>query len=206
MRALIVSLGLWGAVGCVQHVSIGSVPPRSAPFAQRAAAWQRLRPVGMGYQDVVNVRGGAVVSGGAFVEREFNRIVLGDGVEVRAPEDLLPALEADSPAAAAAARAGSFRDARNALELGGGLLLIGSVIGLPIAATVDDSSLSSRLTVAMLVSAAVGGVGVLIGALFIRPEAAEAQREAFSAYRVGLDRRLGVCVGPGGLTECAPSR
>lgn len=198
---------LFAASGCVHHVSLEPVPSRAAPFAQRAAAWERLRPVGMGYTDVTHVRGGAMVSGGAFREREFDRVVLPGDVEVRAAEDLLPALDEGSDAANAAARAGTLRQARDGLELGGAVLAITSLVSLPLLyAATDDRRATDTGSTVLLSTAVVGGLAVVLGAVVLRPLANNARQEAFAAYRDGLDRRLGVCMGPGGLQDCAARR
>lgn len=198
--------GCLACAGCTQHISIGAVPPRSAPFAVRAAAWERLRPTGVGYTDTVGVRGGVMLSGGTFVTREFDRVVLANDVEVRAADDLLPALEPGSPEADAASRAGRLLTAREVLEYGGTSLLLASVVAIPVLyGAASDTTTTARGLEALLGTAGAGLLGLLIGAIVVRPLARNVRQQAFESYRAGLDRRLGVCVGPHGLSECAAS-
>jgi hypothetical protein len=189
MNRLSVLLALWAtvAVACAPaHVQLVEPPAQAAPVDERVAFYRAHRPV-------------AVSAAPASV-------LLADGQRVFQPADLLPQLDSEAPAASAARRAAADADTAEAwhtfgwtaaasggaLELAGGGVAIGMLLGAPQAEQTLTPPVVGALAVAV-VGAVVAIVGVTVGTLVAVGPSQSAARDtetAFLTFDSGLRRRL----------------
>lgn len=191
--ALAALLGSVAVTGCLPHVQIDPAPPRNAPWAERRAAFQRLRPAGLTYSWQGVVAGGALLTRGAPSQLQYDDLLLPDGTAVRAPEDLLPALDADSAGAELIRTAESLRTTADAIEYGGGVVFLAGAAALPFSALVDGGAYPSVVASVM----GFGALAAVVGASWFRGPSRRARVEAFRRYEPSLRTRLGICEGPG---------
>ena len=88
-------LALLGLSGCYSHVRLDPVPEKEAPLEERVAAYKELQPVAQ--RNTVTLHRGGF--GAGFVTSNTDFLVLGNGLRVHHPEDLLPAVDFNSPTA-----------------------------------------------------------------------------------------------------------
>ena len=171
--------------GCAGHVQLAA-PPANAPPEVRAAAYDDLRPIE--YATVSNLKSG--YTDVAFLE-------LNDGTKVKLPEDLLPLVPPDSPAAQSMRDARSQRHTNHLLALGGTVGLLAGII-----TALAGAGMGSK-------PVAYGGLGVAIGGVICIPLTnREANKmnastaRAYEQYDDGLRRRLGMCEEGGRVVPC----
>ena len=165
--------------GCHEHVFL-QVPTSQAPFAERAKAYQDLRP--LHYQ--TSNRNGA---------RMMDFLELANGTRVYYPDDLLVAVPSDSAAAQAVERSEALRKSASWFGLStlacmvvGGTLIAVSTLG------------RERPDTGLLISgAAVGVVGGLtfgITSSTLSGRSVDQASVAYDHYDRALQRKLSVCV------------
>lgn len=209
-------------VGCAAHTQLGELPGGSEPIETRMGAYQRYRPVSEQQTLHVTINQYGNVSNATLT---LDHITLADGSVIIYPEDLLPAVESNSPTAQAAIRS---REARRigmwlnypgllASIAGVGIMIPGVFAAVPHTTYNSDGTTTTQpgnyallgtsigVLAAGLVLLAVGGFG------FNGPSARD-RLTTFETYPTALASRLGLCdQGDGRLTDCnqprsAPSR
>jgi hypothetical protein len=162
--------------GCAGHVQL-KAPPANASGQERVAAYDDLRPID--YKTVTSAKGRYT---------DVVSLELNDGTKVRLPEDLLPLVPPDSPAAQSMRDARSYRHKNQLLALGG----YGGLIGGLILAAVGGGMGSKPV--------AYGGLGIAIGGVICLPfvngqanKANASTAQAYEQYDDGLRRKLDLC-------------
>ncbi|MEO6602435.1 MAG: hypothetical protein ABIQ16_21315 [Polyangiaceae bacterium] len=172
--ALCVATGL---IGCHDHVFL-QVPTSQAPFAERAKAYQDLRP--LNYQTSNN-------------SQQLDFLELGNGTRVYHPEDLLVAVPRDSETARAIERSDElgktapwFGFSALACMVAGGTMIALSALG------------HERPNTTVLISGVglglAGGLGFGIASATVRGRSVDQARIAYDNYDRALQRKLSVCV------------
>jgi len=163
--------------GCHDHVFL-QVPASQAPLAERAQAYQDLRP--LSYQISNN-------------SRQVDYLEIGNGSRVYYAEDLLVAVPPDSETARAIERSVELRNTAPwfgfsalACMIVGGTLIGVSAIGRE---SPDTTLMISGATVGLL-----GGLGFGIASGTVYGRSVDQARIAFDSYDGALQRKLRVCV------------
>jgi hypothetical protein len=180
MRAILA--GLCAASGCRAHVQLAA-PPAGAPEADRVAAYERLRPTGVGME---YGRHHALVD---------SHVELGDGTRVGYAADLEPVVLPASQTAAYAAHADAARTHTRRW--------VAVVMGLFAATMAAGPIEAATMRVGWRQLETIGGT-YLVGSLLIwgayrqlgpaSLDAFDAQAAAFDGYDADLRARLDVCV------------
>lgn len=166
-------------------------PSPTAPEAERLAAHERL----FARADAVSGIRGAMST-------EY--LILGDGTRVYHPEDLIPAVDAASPTARAAARSAAAAEAarrrQSKVDVAWYVATAGMLIGtsLLIAGVASDDGTTLATTgTGLIIGSGLGGVTagwLLAGDLRERHvEAKEERVSAFATYNSDLVKRLELC-------------
>lgn len=157
-------------------------PAPAAPVAERAAAYERLRPRAVA-----------------------DPLVLADGTTVRYAEDVLPVVAPDGAAAAHARRAARARRGwRRSIYAAIGVAAAGMVLVVAGAENRGTSDLPERGPtfgpgVALFIA---GGAVAGVGTWYFGAREREARRAAFAAYDEGLRARLALCVEGLAIVAC----
>ena len=172
--ALCASLAL---SGCHEHVVL-QVPSSQAPLAERAQAYQGLRPVS--YQISNN-------------SKQMDWLELGNGGRVYYAEDLLVAVPADSETARAIERSVELRNTApwfgfSALAC---MIVGGTLIGV---SAIGHESPDTTLMISGAAVGLVGGLGFGLAAGSYYSRSVDQARAAFDSYDGALQRKLHVCV------------
>ena len=163
--------------GCHDHVSL-QVPTSTAPFAERAQAYQDLRP--RHYQTSNN-------------SRTMDFLDLANGTRIYHPDDLLVAVPSDSEAARAIERSEALRKTASWF----GLATLGCIIaaGTMIAAsTVGHERPDSGLLISGTAVGLVGGLTFGITSSIFSGRSVDQASVAYDNYDRALQRKLSVCV------------
>ena len=173
------------ALGCAQcgHVTIPVAPPRTAPMSERAAYFQQ-------YRTRTRVR---FIDHRAVVDLPFTgALELGNGLYVRHPGDLLPAVEPTSRTAEIARAIAARERTSNAVTAAGyGSVAAGGLIVLL------GFALTQRADTAITgvgVGTAVIGLGLLFSGQVAFSTTREEEQECFERYDEALQERLGIAV------------
>lgn len=170
--------------GCGGHIQL-TAPPANASAAERAAAYDALRPIN--YQTGSNEHS----------SKDVAPLELNDGTKVEKPEDILALVSADSRAARSIRDAQSHAEKSQYLNLSGTAVLVAgsflAVMGLGGGSKVVG----------------FGGLGIAVGGgiclTFSKMETDEkkaATTRAYEQYDEGLRRRLGMCEQAGRVVPC----
>jgi hypothetical protein len=163
--------------GCHEHVFL-QVPTSQAPLAERAQAYQDLRPVS--YQISNNAR-------------QMDYLELGNGSRVYYAEDLLVAVPPDSETTRAIERSVQLRNTApwfgfSALAC---MIIGGTLIG---ASAIGHESPDTTLLISGAAVGLVGGLGFGIASGSFYGQSVDQARIAFDSYDGALQRKLHVCV------------
>ena len=174
-------------LGCASHVLL-EAPPANAPGEQRVEAYDDLRP--MEHQITVTT-----TKNSSFISDSV--LQLNNGVKVRLPEDLLPLVPANSPAAESMRTAYRERKANQWLAFSA---YAGTITGLILAGVgfgTDNNALK------------YGGAGMVIGGVVCFPltnyfgsQYLDSTARAYKQYDEGLRRRLNVCNDADRIVPC----
>lgn len=173
------------------HVHLTPLPPNPDP-AQRVALYQQYRPTAVITTALVNCIGSC--------QPETEGLVLGNGMKVQHPEDVLPLFSPDSSTARAASRLASAHRRQNlwtaafigGLSVGGGLSIDGHVNG----------NASEQVAGVALVVAALG---CLVGDYVEGRGMRENQEAVYGNYDRDLARELRVCTRGFAIVPCEAS-
>jgi hypothetical protein len=170
--------------GCGGHIQL-TAPPANASAAERAAAYDALRPIN--YQTDSNEGSSTNVG----------LLELNNGTKVKEPEDILVLLPADSRSAY------SIRDAQSHAKKGQYWNIAGT------AALSAGSFLALMGLAKGSKLAGFGGLGIVVGGGICltfskreRDEKSAATTRAYEQYDEGLRRRLGMCEQEGRVVPC----
>ena len=173
MRALLLVVVL--AAGCSAHVAVRAPPPENASLAERAAAYEALRPASLAR----STRGG-------------EQLVLADGTVVADPRDLAPALTPDARTLVHADNARALDDAALWLRAGGTVALTASLAtmlyGMALVSGGDDTG-HLWVSGASLAGSALG-LATMVPQMALSAEAERERVAAFYAYPGDLRARL----------------
>jgi hypothetical protein len=180
----LVCAALTGALGCRAHVSL-SLPPPSAPLAEREAAYLELRPVRVNE---------TIMMGGPYGATSFDQeLVLANRSRIYYPEDILSVVPRNSKSAELVERSLSSRATASACTLGGLAAMV--VFAALLFAKLDSSSSSSLSTTGLAVTG-LGAVGLSMTGYFFAKSAHERAVEAYDHYDDDLQDALSICAGP----------
>lgn len=162
--------------GCAGHVHLAA-PPANASAQERLTAYDDLHPIE--YKTVTSQKTGYT---------DVVSLDLNNGTRVKLPEDLLPLVPADSPAAQSMREARDHRHTNQLLGFGGYGALVGGII-LALAGAGTGSKVLGY-----------GGLGIAIGGGICLPfanrqadKANAATARAYEQYDDGLRRKLDLC-------------
>jgi len=192
---------LLGLPGCLAHVQLGELPSRTASFAERERAYERLQPVvalETTYIPTAN-------SSGVSLHSEISFMRLADGTQVEAPEDLVAAVYPESITAQQARLSASYRRASAWVRVGevAQALVAG---GFFVASMMHRSSTGSWPDVGLLATAAVLGLAAGVGEtvrFYLSDVSADHGRRAFMSFDESLMQRLGLCGRGRDVLDCA---
>lgn len=194
------ALPLLALAGCF-HTTLNPPPPPTAPVGDRLAAYNALRATGELHTITVTAN-----QYGASVNHETD-LVLASGETVRHADDLLPVLDAGSPAARSARRSGDARGKKWGWMLGGSAVM---VAGMAYAFSginsdpLDDEAQqhgNDRFAAGMTV-ALIAGLAGTIGGFYYQHVERSQRRAAFANYDDALRARLALCVSGMQLVDC----
>jgi hypothetical protein len=200
MRPLVVGLALFAlsfvASGCFERVLIDDAPPIDAAYAERSAYYEAHAPAGKspgaGLFLMPSTAGRA--SSPIALPPGPQVLALRDGTIVERAEDLLPAVDERSSAAASMQRAERWRAGYQATMWSGALVCTaGAVVGLgalPFLGDPQTEGPAGIAAVAGISTLAAGMVATTLASVFVELGLDLAQDEAFNAYEAALVQRL----------------
>lgn len=196
IAALLASPALLQAA-CARHVSL-EAPRPDAPFEERRASYERLRPAGTHHQVVVTATANTVSA------TTHTSLILGNGSTVHHAEDLLPVVASDSPTAEAAR---TFEQQRSRANVGFTISTIGAVVafGSMIVPLANDDIGDGESPSIFWPGVVVGGLAFFIAggvAFYSVGQANDAKAAAFATYDSSLRANLRLCVDGTRLVEC----
>jgi flagellar basal body L-ring protein FlgH len=192
--ALLACLAL---TGCAAHVDLVA-PPASAPLQSRVAAYDRLK--GLSYHSTTITTYGPY---GGSTSHATDYMQLASGDRVYYPEDILPVVPDDSPAAKAADASRSKRDTTRTLTwLAVASVAAGAVLAITPIATAHDGNVDGTPVFAGLGLAILGGAGFAIAAHFVGESAEDEAATAYETYDAALLQRLNLCPNGSSLGDC----
>jgi len=198
---LIVGLLLPGCGG--YHATLPTPPPRNAPYAERATAYEQLAPT----EDRTDTT--VLVSNRSVSVIETRTMVLKGGYSVMDARDFLPVVPPDSPTAQAAHRVDSALSKARTWKivmwtsLVGGLALM--LAGVKYKDTDGDGTKDVGLAPIFWVGVGVGTVIPVVAGLIAAHHSGVAYMEngaAFGTYGASLRAGLGICVDGLQLRDC----
>jgi hypothetical protein len=171
-----------------QHVVLPFLPDPSASEDDRARAYERMSPKEIHRTYPVTWLGGRAHEASY---RMTDYIVLGNGMRVDYPEDLLPLVPADSATARAIEAEAEARSSHPIWFATGstGMVLSGGALAFALVSP-RDSTEQTVGWIAAAGSAVVGLVGYFVASK-VREHADHEQSAAFGTYDQSLRRRLG---------------
>lgn len=203
MRSKIV--GLVVAVGCLPgchaHHEL-EAPTSAASIESREAAYEQLKPISYHETHITYLQGGMPVG----AAKQVDYLQLADGRRIYYPEDILPVVPEESPAALAAESSRSARTTSRTLQAFGigGWVVGTSLMVAPLLSTPEpDGSRDLTLLYAGLGVVGVGSIVYLVAMPF-RSDAHDEAATAFETYDAGLRDRLGICSPTDRSPECRP--
>ena len=181
------------AVGCTDYHVALHAPPRTAPLPERIASYEQLRDESRRELVYSSEAGQEVLR----VEGDLN---LANGKRIYDPVDILQVVAEDSTAARAARE---YRDLDGDVTAVNYVLIGGMAVGISGLAAIPFVS-EKQMKVVLIggLGTAVASLGVYIATGGMRKRYHDAGMRAFSDYRDGLQRRLGVCEVDKTLIDC----
>ncbi len=168
-------------------------PASDAPVAERIAAYEELST--RRATPSMRKRLPAQPSGKWYEEIELlPKLVLGDGREIRAPDDLLPVVPLDSATAVSARRS---IEARDRADAGWAVAACGPVVGLATALSglsfePDSTGRSTLLVTGLAITVIAMAAGGIFGVVN-QSSSSRSASEAFRSYDDDLLEHLALC-------------